>query len=1125
MAAAQLHIQTLGRFRARREEEPIPDKAWGTHRAKILFKLLLTQAGQPLLKDQIMEWLWPEATLKAATQALYTAVSDLRRVLEPDLARRADSTFILSTDDGYQFNLDSPHSLDKTLFEQQVTLARHHAQQNALEAAVQAYAQAEALYAGDYLPDDLYAEWSLGERERLRALLLASLMEAAEAQAQLGRYRQAVANCRRVLTMDNCQEEVYRALMLYHYAAGDQAQALRAYAECETALQRELEVQPMAATQALAEQIKTRQVAGVDDRPAPPVPLPATTPTEMRYSLSQMPFVGRAAEQAQMHRLWAAAMAGEGGLLLVVGEAGVGKSTLVAQALDGNNGCAAGRGDAHELTQGLPYHPLADVIWQAWRDGRLPTSTQSWLAQIARLVPEVGSVEAIAGPPPPGGEDKTHLFDALRHCFLSLDGAEETSGYIIVLEDLQWADEGTLEFLAYLAPYLGRSPVLVVATCRRADRLKPLLRRAGRDPWLHALQLRPLTEAETVELVVRLAAQSSAVGAFGHRLYKATGGNPLFAAGVLARLFETGQLWSDAEGRWQGIPQLLAAPVLPVPDEVEELVARRMQALSPVATRLLNIVAVADGADAALLQTVYGDAEAGLSEAALLDALDELLESDLLGATPEGVFQFHNEALREAAYGRLNAARRQRLHTAVGAALEQRVASAGRRPDEWHGLIGEHFLHGEVWDKAVDYLLKAGDSAAKLYTFQEARRHYERVLACLSRLPDSEDNRRRHVDALLQYDNVAFRGETLERNQARLAEAERLARTLPGLDGPRRLARVHLALGRLASIRNDHLAALDYFQLAFAAAQALQDEEQAAITTAAMGIVACQQGRFGEASQLLARALAPLERVGDWTFWLLAVIYHAIALAARGYGTAAVAAEQRAIARAQAINYLTHIALTQSYLCVVHFLAGDWANALNVGQAAIEAAQRSSDLLSACIVHQFMAWGEVRQGEPEAAQRHLAQAAALSQRFGVSPVFANWFAAAEAERTLLFGDPAEALRLARQAVHQAQRAGDIFAEGLAQRTWGQALWKTEGGMTQPFETTEARLAESLRLLELAEARLEAARTQAAWGLLCRDHQDDAAARHHFEQAIAQFETSGLADELAQTRRWLAELNR
>jgi tetratricopeptide (TPR) repeat protein len=246
------------------------------------------------------------------------------------------------------------------------------------------------------------------------------------------------------------------------------------------------------------------------------------------------------------------------------------------------------------------------------------------------------------------------------------------------------------------------------------------------------------------------------------------------------------------------------------------------------------------------------------------------------------------------------------------------------------------------------------------------------------------------------------------------------------------------------------------------------------------------------------------------------------------------------MARAQAMNYLTGIAQSQSTLCTVRFLAGDLANVVSAGQAAIEAAERSGDLMIDCIVHQFMAWGEARRGEPEAAQRHLAQAAALLPRFGGQLFHSDWFAAAEAERALQFGGPAEALQLAQQAVQQAQRAGCIFAEGLAQRTWGQALWKAEGGrmkdergkthpssreaIPHPSEAAEAHLAESLRLLELAEARLEAARTHVAWGLLCRDRQDDAVARPHFEQAAAQFEASGLADELAQTRRWLAELS-
>src|SRR6266568_4486740 len=111
-----LHIQTLGRFRVLRGDAPVGDKGWGTHRAKTLLKVLLTHYGQPLTRDKIIEAIWPDVSPEAATRALYTAVSDLRRVLEPTLAKPADSTFILSTDEGYRFSSEEIDLIDTWIF-------------------------------------------------------------------------------------------------------------------------------------------------------------------------------------------------------------------------------------------------------------------------------------------------------------------------------------------------------------------------------------------------------------------------------------------------------------------------------------------------------------------------------------------------------------------------------------------------------------------------------------------------------------------------------------------------------------------------------------------------------------------------------------------------------------------------------------------------------------------------------------------------------------------------------------------------------------------------------------------------------------------------------------------------
>lgn len=317
-AIPALRVQTLGRFQVTRDDQPIPEKGWGTHRAKTVLKVLLTHYGQTLARDQILESVWHDARSPSATlRALYTAVSDLRSTLEPNLVRAADSHFVLSTEDGYQFNSQTGHvTLDKLVFEKEIVAARSYVQKSEWQDAANAYARAEALYAGEYLPDDVYADWSSAERERLRALFLTLLLENAEVHARLGLYREAIVRCRRALELDNCLEPAYRSLMVYYDVSGARPQALRAYTECEIMLQRELGVKPTRETIALHESIKaTGSEYERADVPLTNLPIPSSS------------FIGRKRELAVLQEVFAHTR-----LLTLTGAGGSGKTRLALES-------------------------------------------------------------------------------------------------------------------------------------------------------------------------------------------------------------------------------------------------------------------------------------------------------------------------------------------------------------------------------------------------------------------------------------------------------------------------------------------------------------------------------------------------------------------------------------------------------------------------------------------------------------------------------------------------------------------------------------------------------------------------------------------------------------------------
>jgi DNA-binding SARP family transcriptional activator len=239
-----LRIQLLGRFEVWRDGVPIPPAEWRGQKPRDLLKILLLARGKFAANDQLCEWLWPEADPDSAQANLRSAVSDLRKLLEPELARGRDSAFIVTKREGYAFDLTAPVSVDAIDFERAITAASRPD----LEAAL-------ASYRGDLLEEDPYAEWAIRERERLRELRLDGLARLADLCLSDADYPTAVSLCEQALAFDPSRETLWRSLMRAHALNGDRAAALRTFESCRAALARDLGVDPLPETLALHGQI------------------------------------------------------------------------------------------------------------------------------------------------------------------------------------------------------------------------------------------------------------------------------------------------------------------------------------------------------------------------------------------------------------------------------------------------------------------------------------------------------------------------------------------------------------------------------------------------------------------------------------------------------------------------------------------------------------------------------------------------------------------------------------------------------------------------------------------------------------------------------------------------------
>lgn len=253
-----LRIQTLGMFRVWIDGRLLPAVVWKREKAQRLFQFLITarlnDGAQLLPKERIVAELWPTLDDARADRDFKVALNALNDALEPERSARALAQFIVRQGLAYGLNPEADITIDAEVFRAGLKHAARQERDDP-DAGIEAYRDALDHYAGDYLPDALYEDWASLERERLQTLYLSGAMRLALLLIRREGYQEAVHLCQAVLMIDRYWEEAYRLMMISHALRGNRPLALRVYQQCRAALRDGLELDPMAETTALYDQI------------------------------------------------------------------------------------------------------------------------------------------------------------------------------------------------------------------------------------------------------------------------------------------------------------------------------------------------------------------------------------------------------------------------------------------------------------------------------------------------------------------------------------------------------------------------------------------------------------------------------------------------------------------------------------------------------------------------------------------------------------------------------------------------------------------------------------------------------------------------------------------------------
>jgi DNA-binding SARP family transcriptional activator len=660
-AVPQLRLSLLGGFRAERVGADWPVSGWQRRSAKTLTKLLATCPGHTLHREQLLDILWPGVELDSALNSFGKALYAARRALEPELAPRENSSYLRLTDSMVALETEQVW-IDGDHFEQLAESALRQGDASAYEAAL-------AAYGGELLPEDRYEDWCAQRRDYLAELHVRVLLALADSLESRGSHAAAAARLREALQHDPAREDVHRRLMALYVSAGTRDQAVRQFHVCEDALRRELDLVPGEATQALFKKILEQPIPAreVEDRPGAP---DEAHPTDRPDT---PPFVGRESLLEQLGEQVTRVDEGAGGMILVTGEAGVGKSRLVEEfaAEAEQRGCCVLSGGTGAHTNHLAYGPFAVALEgyvASHSDAQRQKLAERYPA-LAEFVPSLGLGKPLRLSPERSPDDQLYLVPAIVRLLTDL---ARTQSVVLVLGDLHGLHRSSVNLLGYLAPLAAQRRWLIVGTYRdegleRGSGLRRMIEASERERLCVRYELERLPQPDCDRLVRALLPDARVDDAVLDHVYARSLGNPLFVEELLPEMQQRGEL-VRVKGSWRRV----SAPSAHVPKSVRALVALRMAPLKESARRVLALVSAASEMEISLADLRAGAAalRPPLSDVALFDALDRALELRILEER-NGSYAFRHPLVRSALYEDLSKHRRDEIHAALGRSLAE----------------------------------------------------------------------------------------------------------------------------------------------------------------------------------------------------------------------------------------------------------------------------------------------------------------------------------------------------------------------------------------------------------------------------------------------------------------------
>jgi class 3 adenylate cyclase/tetratricopeptide (TPR) repeat protein len=779
------------------------------------------------------------------------------------------------------------------------------------------------------------------------------------------------------------------------------------------------------------------------------------------------PFVGREHELTLLQERWAETRAGRGQVILLMGEAGIGKSRLLLefQRRLADEPVTWLTGRCISYGKEMAYLPIIDLVKHNFHieegdddatiSAKIARGMEALGAELQLAIPHIKYLLSV----PPGDDAvmsldaqqrRLKLFEALRA--MMLQGGQRRS-LVLVVEDLHWIDKTSEDVLLYLADSLPAARVLLLVTYRPGYQ-NPF----GERTYTARIGLRTLSDHDSLRLAAGMLAVSECPPELRDLIVRKAEGNPFFVEEVLKSLLEVGVL-RQRDGRY-----ILTKPLaeIYVPNTIQDVIMARIDRLEETPKRALQLASVIGREFTVRLleriSDVHAQLERFLQELKVLEFIYERSFS------PELTYMFKHALTHDVAYHSLLMQRRKELHRLIAMAIEELYAE--RLPESYE-MLAYHYERGEVWEKALEYLVKAGQKAQQAYANPEALDHYSRALDMCERLGEA-------VEPATRMTLYAGKGAVhllLSEFHASIEAHQHLLEVARHLGDRNKEAEALHQIGFGFHWAHEFKKALEFSHQAQALAAEIGNQNILAASLFVIAFVHALTGKLDEATHGLEEALRVSREAGEtgregFNLILLGQLHNW-----KGEYEQALQHLEQGFTIGQAHDLQLIVIWIVWERGLTHAGKGEYTAALAALQEALALSDRLGDKIFKCRVLNSLGWVYGELYNLEAAIRYNREGAEASYKVGDPEIIRN----AEinlGDDYLLLGDLEQAQRYLEKVYHDAQQQGQWGEEWMKWRysqhlyhSLGE-LWLTKGDAAQALEFAE----ECLRLAEPTMSR-------------------------------------------------------